>query len=363
MTTRTMAWGLGGVVCFVALSACDGGSILNNVGDTPEGGTAGNGAVGNGSSQAGSSSFSGAGGRRNGGGGDSGGGDVGGGNFGGANGVAGGGFGGGGSGGTGGFDGFGGFVDGAGPVAGTGGGSFGGGSFGGGSFGGGSFGGGSFGGSASGSTGEGGSSGNFPGCFAPFQVDGQGDQLELGPQNSVLLDAHAASNSIRNSANQSIFPNVGNIWEVYANFPATTPAVAAKTDIMLPAQLATVPENLGQLYITRQACAGLLVAGRKLKVEVWWKPATTFTGLPTHGVALGVVGANDATSWLDDAKKAFVVGDAAAQSNLETLNRIVLQHTFEADDLIEANKLVLGLWLLDDQVFPTNFYIGNVQWD
>lgn len=349
MTSDKWAWRLGVVVCLGLAVACDG-TELNNVGDT-SGGTAGSeagsragngGNAGNVGGSAGSDEGGGVGGVVAGSGGVIAGGDFGGtagDGFDGFGGTAGAGFGG-----TSGFPGFGG-------TAGAGFGGFGGVNGGGGfdSFGG---------------TGPiAGSSGNSPGCFAPFEVYSAESQLDLGPQNTVLLDAHIASSEVRNSADQVVFPGGGGIWEAYPNFPATTAELAGKTDISLPAELATVPNNLAQLYVTRRSCAGLSVADRKLKVEIWWKSSTVPVTMPTHGVALGAVGANNATTWFADATKSFVVGDADTTRIMNTLNRTILQHTFAAADPTDARKIVLGMWLLDDQVFPSNFYIGNVQWE
>jgi hypothetical protein len=202
-----------------------------------------------------------------------------------------------------------------------------------------------------------------PGCFDPFGSFGMVGQVDLGPQNSVLLDVHPIGDQVRNSADQIVFPNAFYIFEAYGNFPAVSAELAAKTDISLPAQLSTVPNSVAEIHVTRANCLGMPVAGHKLEVEVWWKSNGAFVSQPTHGFALGVLDKDDKPAWLADSTKAFVVGDGVEKRELNTLNRIIVQHTFAAKDMTDARKLVLAFWVLAGDEFPTSFYVGNVKWD
>ncbi|HKY34688.1 MAG TPA: hypothetical protein VJN18_02010 [Polyangiaceae bacterium] len=212
----------------------------------------------------------------------------------------------------------------------------------------------------------GGSGGGFncpSGCFDIFRTCYDEDALDLAPQNTVLLDIHNPQMQAVNSAGQLVFPNsYGGQWEMYANFPAVSPELASKTDISLPAELGSLPDNLAQLYVTRRSCEGQEVGGHKLVVEVWWKGVAGAP--PTHGMALGTYDKKTrVTTWLSDATKTFVVGGAAAKRLMDTLNRIQLAHTFAAGDKTDARQIVLGLWLASGDVVPTTFYVGNVIWD
>ena len=185
----------------------------------------------------------------------------------------------------------------------------------------------------------------------------------IAPQNSVFVDAHnIASDMVRNYADQQIFTSGQNyVLEAYANFAAST--AATDTAILLPAQLSQVGANLGQFYIARPNCAGKPVAGHKLTVEFWWKLGGAVTEFPTHGVALGMVSSKNKAVWFDDTVKAFVIGQTQDKRVLNTLNKLILQHTFADDDATDASKVTLGVWLLPDTELPSTFYIGNVQWD
>jgi hypothetical protein len=200
-------------------------------------------------------------------------------------------------------------------------------------------------------------------CFDAFATFGDESSADVGPQNTVLLDVHAAQSPITNSANQLVFPSsFSGQWEAYANFPGVSAELAAKTDISLPADLASLPDNLAQFYVARRNCEGLSVAGHKLLVEVWWKSGEATA--PTHGFALGVYDKKKKlTSWLPDATKSFVVGTANNKRVMDTLNRIQLTHTFAATDKTDPRQLVLGLWLASEDIQATTFYVGNVHWD
>lgn len=336
MSTRNLAWGLGGMVLMTFVGGCSGS--LNDVGRAM-GGSGGDevGDGGTGSSEAGTGHHTA--------GTSSGGGDEGGySGTGVAGGYAGTGIGGydvGGYGGTG----YGGYD--VGGYAGTGLAGY--------------YGGSDFGGTGGGIPvgGYGGGTGCFDG-FAPYADEATAD---LGPQNTVLLDVHQAQSPVTNSANQLVFPSsFSGQWEAYANFPGVSAELAAKTDLSLPADLASLPDNLAQFYIARRNCEGLSVAGHKLLVEVWWKSGEAIA--PTHGFALGVYDKKKKlTSWLPDATKSFVVGTANSKRVMDTLNRIQLTHTFTATDKIDPRQLVLGLWLASEDIQATTFYVGNVRWD
>lgn len=183
------------------------------------------------------------------------------------------------------------------------------------------------------------------------------------PQNAVFIDSHnVAADTVRNSADQQLFTNVGRgyILEAYANFPAST--AATDTALLLPAQLSQVSANLGQFYIARPNCAGKSVAGHKLTVEFWWKLGAT-AAYPTHGVALGAVSDNDTAVWFEDSVKTYTVGDAETARLMNTLNRFKVEHSFAEDDDTDASKVTLGVWLLPEAELATTLYIGPIKWD
>lgn len=343
MSSRNLAWGLGGMVLLTFAGGC--GGSLNEVGKDmggtggdsgDDGGTAGSSQHdgGSGSHLAGTSS-------------------------GGSN-------EGGGYGGSGHFGGFAGTGHAGDEPGGYGGSGFGGYATGGSGFGGYDFGGYDFGGYAgtgfSGYAGTG-SAGGPPTCFDAFETYGPDSQLDLAPQNTVLLDVHPAQTPPMNSASQLLFPTTfTGQWEAYANFPGVGAELAANANLSLPDDLASLPDNLAQFYITRRNCAGNVVAGRSLLVEVWWKSGVTTP--PTHGLALGVYDKQKKlTEWLPDTTRSFIVGDASNKKLTDTLNRIQLKHTFAATDDTDARSIVIGAWLASEQVQPTSFYVGNVHWD
>lgn len=337
MSTRNLAWGLGGMVLMTFVGGCSGS--LNDVGRAM-GGTGGDdpGDGGSGSSQAGTGHHS-------------------------AGTSSGGSTEEGGYAGTGVGGGYGGTGYAGSDVGGYGGTGYAGGDFGGyaGTGVGGYIGGSDFGGFG-GSTPVGGFGGGTS-CFDGFELYGPDSQVDLAPQNTVLLDVHQAQSPVVNSANQLVFPgSFAGQWEAYANFPGVSAELATKTDIALPADLASLPDNLAQFYVTRRNCEGQVVGGRSLLVEVWWKggPATP----PTHGFALGIYDKKKKlTNWLPDATKSFVVGTAANKKVMDTFNRIQLKHTFAAADKTDARSIVVGLWLASQDIQPTTFYVGNVHWD
>lgn len=205
--------------------------------------------------------------------------------------------------------------------------------------------------------------GNHPTCFTEYNANNTGDDdrtHRLGPQNAVFVETRIVGGSdVKNYADQQVFGDIG-VWEAYANFP--TSELAADTTLSLPADLSSAPANFGQLYLTRQSCVGLPAAGHKLTVEVWWKLGGAIIGFPTEGLALGTVSKNKPV-WFEDTVRAFVVGEPEANRVMNTLNRVVIEHTFADDDETDAGKVTLGLWLLPDFDFPSKFYIGNVKWD
>jgi hypothetical protein len=85
--------------------------------------------------------------------------------------------------------------------------------------------------------------------------------------------------------------------------------------------------------------------------------------IPTHGVALGTVSDKGKAIWFEDSAKSFVTGDSDSKRLMNTLNKLVVEHSFAEDDETDAGKVTLGVWLLPDTEFPSTFYVGNVKWD
>jgi hypothetical protein len=210
----------------------------------------------------------------------------------------------------------------------------------------------------SGSGGKAGSSGLGPadgdGCFDRMTAAGS-PLPKLGPNNRVFPVGRQDTSTLLNYAEQVVFdpPN----WELNANFPPS--ASSDDTEIQLPDELSEVPENLGEIHITRPQCKGLLAAGRTVRVHVWWKLGGAIVRTPTEGIALGTT---DGASFADSTQ-ANLVGDDQYTMPLNTLNPLVLEHTFPASDTTDAGDLVLKLWLLESFAFPSTLYINRVEWE
>lgn len=207
----------------------------------------------------------------------------------------------------------------------------------------------------SGNAGQGGSDMLEPadGCFDLLTADGP--PLQLGPGNQVLATARRSTNAILNYADEVVFapPN----WQLTANFPPS--ARSDDTNIQLPDELGQIPENVGEVHITRPACAGVSAAGRTLRVYAWWELGGAIVRTPTEGIALGTT---DGESFADSTS-ASLVGDSQVTRALNTRSRIVLEHTFSASDDIDAGNVVLKLWLLENFELPTTLYVNRVQWE
>jgi len=207
------------------------------------------------------------------------------------------------------------------------------------------------------------SAGTPSGCFDPPNEFTPDFGPAAAPQNTVFAPVHSvAGDTVKNYADQVVLGS-GSIWEAYANFPASTAATNAA--ILLPDQLSQVGASFGQFYVGvgHHNCDGMPAAGHKLSVELWWKQNGAVAAFPTHGVALGAVSDKGEAVWFDDSAKSYVIGDAQTKLLMNTLNKLVVEHSFAEDDNTDAGKVTLGVWLLPDAEFPTTFYLGNVTWD
>jgi hypothetical protein len=165
-----------------------------------------------------------------------------------------------------------------------------------------------------------------------------------------------SSEPAKNTAGQAVFDRA---WYGVANFPALS---EAETDLSLPAQLGTIPDNLATLYITRDSCVGREVGGRTLHVEVLWQ-LNAAVDQPKQGLALGQYDSKKKKiTWFADATRTWVQGEAIGKRDLNTLNSIVLEHTFATGDASDAHSLVLGAWIASVEEVPTTLNIGDVSW-
>jgi hypothetical protein len=194
-----------------------------------------------------------------------------------------------------------------------------------------------------------------PNCFTAFDAGGGASALKLGPGNVVFPEPRLHMGPLMNYADQIVFDTP--TWEMNANF---APAVAAADDpsLMLPVALSSVARNVGELHITRAECKGVSAVGRTLRVSVWWKLGGAIVRTPTEGVALGSTNAS-----FPDAINAAVVGAADNARPLNSLNPLVLKHTFDETDGQDAGEVFLRLWLLETFEFPSTFYVNRVVWD
>lgn len=200
-------------------------------------------------------------------------------------------------------------------------------------------------------------------CFAPGNLVRDGDLLELGPQNEVLLDVHTPMEKPRNSADQLVFYPGAWVWEAYANFPALDYQLLVPTP-SLPADLDRMPQALAQFYVARRSCEHIPAAGHTLTMKVWWKTGLARQGFPAHGFALGAYDPEQAsTTWFDDATETVANGAPAGERRIDTYNSFTLRHSFPEGDPTDAGEIVVGLWVADQTEFPSSFYVGEIQWD
>lgn len=190
------------------------------------------------------------------------------------------------------------------------------------------------------------------GCFDVFEP-ADGESLELGPGNAVFPEPILLKGSLRNYAAQPVFTTPS--WQLNANFP--TSDAAYDTELDLPAELESVAANVGEVYVARSICDNQTVAGRTVRVHAYWQLDGAIGASPTEGISLGL---SDGT-WFEDATIAYTRGEPDDQRPLNTLNALVLEHTFDED--VDAEELVLRLWLLDDFNFPSTLYVNRVEWE
>jgi hypothetical protein len=194
-----------------------------------------------------------------------------------------------------------------------------------------------------------------PNCFTAFDASSGASALRLGADNVVLTEPRVHSGSLMNYADQVVFDTP--TWEINANFP---PAgnIADDLSIMLPAELSTIPDNVGELRVTRAECKGVSAVGHTLRVSVWWKLGGAIVRAPTEGIALGSKNGS-----FPDTTKAAIVGTASETRPLNSLNPLLLKHTFDATDGPDAGDVFLRLWLLETFEFPSTLYVNRIAWD
>ncbi|MDX2055437.1 MAG: hypothetical protein SFV15_23750 [Polyangiaceae bacterium] len=206
--------------------------------------------------------------------------------------------------------------------------------------------------------GSGGSAGSLPtgepGCFEPRSASATPSGLALGPRNQVFAEVQTESNPL-NYADQVVL--TGLVWRINANYPSHPRAADATVD--LPANLASVKPNVAELRVTAPSCESSTVAGRTLRLKVWWKLGGAIVGFPTHGIALG---AGREPVWFEDATKRFVVGQPQEARVMNTPNAIVLEHTFNDNDQTSAADVFLSAWVLPDFEFSSTMYVASVEW-
>jgi hypothetical protein len=190
-------------------------------------------------------------------------------------------------------------------------------------------------------------------CFEPMTADDLAPRL--GPNNQVFPSVRKSGETLLNYANNPVFapPN----WQLEAQFPASDRS--DDTGIQLPNELSAISENLGEVHVTRPECQGLSAAGRTLRVYAWWKLGGAIGRTPTEGITLGTT---DGESFADSTI-ASLVGGSEQTRPLNTLDPIVLEHTFSATDQTDAGDVVLKLWLLETFAFPSTLYINRVEWE
>jgi hypothetical protein len=191
------------------------------------------------------------------------------------------------------------------------------------------------------------------GCFA-LMTAANSSLPKLGPNNQVFRPARQNMTTVLNYADQVVFdpPN----WEIIANFPANDRSDDAT--IQLPDALSEIGANLGEIHVTREECRGSSAAGHTVRVYAWWKLEGAIGRTPTEGITLGTA---EGESFADTTTTAIV--GAEGPRPLNTLNPIVLEHTFSSTDDTDAGDLVLKLWLIETFDFPTTLYVDRVEWE
>jgi hypothetical protein len=194
-------------------------------------------------------------------------------------------------------------------------------------------------------------------CFNDF-LHGMGS-LQLGPNNAVFGVPRDPTETIENYAGQQVFPDA---FEILANFPPADGALVTNTDVSFPLQLATIADNVGEIRLTREVCKGEPAAGRTIQIQAFWKLNGAIGRSPTEGLALGA-DVDGERVYFEDATKAFVIGEPDHTRPLNTLAPLVLEHTFTEEENVDAGELFLNVWLIEDFVFPSTFYVYSVTWD
>lgn len=194
-------------------------------------------------------------------------------------------------------------------------------------------------------------------CFEQLRTPtgNRSNDVSIGPHNEAFGDVQREDDPT-NYADQVTLS--GTTWRINANYPAST--AAPDTTLDLPAQLASHAANMGELRVTVPLCESFSVAGRTIRVNVWWKLGGAVVGFPTHGLALG---AGNEPTWFEDSSKKFVVGQPESERAMNTLESITLEHTFAEDDETSAADVFLTAWVLADFEFPSILYVGSVEWE
>jgi hypothetical protein len=191
------------------------------------------------------------------------------------------------------------------------------------------------------------------GCVATIDFhDGAVDGLAPGPGNQVFLDPAVETAPVSNYESQVVFRN---------------PSLSAVADFESTAS------SRAELALLPAGCRPGSLEGRTVHVKLIWRLNGAIGLVPSHGVSLGTYAGGRATTFSDanlactsDPNAPGNVPDSGcAPRTLNTLNPLVLTHTFKAGESA-ANGLFLRVDLQSTPQtgpIPTTVYVSSVTWD
>jgi hypothetical protein len=205
------------------------------------------------------------------------------------------------------------------------------------------------------SGGDGGTGAASPEC--PGSVDfetNSAESLALGPHNRVFLAPSIAPDPVQNYDDQVVFP--GPTLSLLAKFPEASSD--APED---PSAGAALEPWLGELSLLPEGCEPGSLTGKTVRVRLLWNLDGAIVGAPPHGVFLGSYVDGEPVYYPDASQVQLGherTGMATGTRALNTLNPIVLTHTFTEDE----DSAYLRVYLLEDFEIETTVYVESVTW-
>jgi hypothetical protein len=212
-----------------------------------------------------------------------------------------------------------------------------------------------------GASGEGGDGGTAATLECPRSTTfrgGDAESLPLGPHNRVFLEPLIEPGPVENYAGQTVFS--GPALSLVANFPkATTSALGLN-----PSSGVALDPWLAELSLLPEDCDPASLTGKTVSVRVLWRLGGAIGSVPAHGVYLGSYVNGEPVAYDDSSislgSQGGSPGSGAGTRTLNSLNPIVLTHTFTGDE----DSAYLRMYLLEPLgELPTTVYVGGVSWE